>query len=57
VATPDQLQKVARDLLSRPDELERLGVMAREAVGAARGASARNVDHMVRLLARGKVAA
>ncbi len=57
VATPDQLQKVARDLLSRPDELARLGVMAREAVGAARGASARNVDHMVRLLARGKVAA
>jgi 3-deoxy-D-manno-octulosonic-acid transferase len=57
VATPDQLRKVARDLLSRPDELARLGVMAREAVGATRGASARNVDHMVRLLARGKVPA
>jgi 3-deoxy-D-manno-octulosonic-acid transferase len=57
VATPDQLRKVARDLLSRPDELARLGVMAREAVGAARGASARNVDHMLRLLARGKAPA
>jgi 3-deoxy-D-manno-octulosonic-acid transferase len=56
VATPDQLHKVARDLLLRPDELARLGVMAREAVGGVRGASARNVDHMVRLLTRGKAA-
>ena len=54
VATPDQLLKVARELLSRPDEIVRLGAMAREAVSAVRGASARNVDHMLRALPRAK---
>lgn len=54
VATPDQLHRVARDLLSRPDELARLGAMARDAVGAIRGASARNVDHMLPVIARGR---
>jgi len=54
VATPEQLLKVARELLSRPDEILRLGAMAREAVGAVRGASARNVDHMLRALPRAK---
>ncbi len=54
VATPDQLYHVARELLSRPDEIEALGAMAREAVGAIRGASARNVDHMMRVLPRGR---
>jgi 3-deoxy-D-manno-octulosonic-acid transferase len=54
VATPEQLLKVARELLSRPDEIRRLGAMAREAVGAVRGASARNVDHMLRALRRAK---
>jgi 3-deoxy-D-manno-octulosonic-acid transferase len=54
VATPEQLLKVARELLSRPDEILRLGAMAREAVGAVRGASARNVDHMLRALPRPK---
>jgi len=52
VATPEQLLHVARELLSRPDEILRLGAMAREAVGAVRGASARNVDHMLRALPR-----
>ena len=54
VATPEQLLKVARELLSRPDEILRLGAMAREAVGAVRGASARNVDHILRALPRAK---
>jgi 3-deoxy-D-manno-octulosonic-acid transferase len=54
VATPEQLLKVARELLSRPDEILRLGAMAREAVGAVRGASARNVEHMLRALRRAK---
>ena len=54
VANPEQLHKVARDLLSRPDEIVRLGAMAREAVGAVRGASARNVDHMLRALRLGR---
>jgi len=54
VATPEQLLKVARELLSRPDEILRLGAMAREAVSAVRGASARNVDHMLRALPRAK---
>ena len=57
VATPEQLLRVARELLGRPDEIIRLGAMAREAVGAVRGASARNVDHMLRAIPRGKVAA
>jgi len=54
VATPEQLLRVARELLTRPEEVLRLGAMAREAVGAVRGASARNVDHMLRAIPRGK---
>jgi 3-deoxy-D-manno-octulosonic-acid transferase len=50
VASPDQLYRVADELLSRPDQLEALGRLARQAVGAIRGASARNVDHMLALL-------
>ena len=57
VATPEQLHRVARELLSRPDEIARLGSMAREAVGAIRGASARNVEHMLRVLPRARGAA
>jgi 3-deoxy-D-manno-octulosonic-acid transferase len=54
VATPEQLLKVTRELLARPDEIVRLGAMAREAVGAVRGASARNVDHMLRAVRRAR---
>jgi 3-deoxy-D-manno-octulosonic-acid transferase len=54
VATPEQLHRVARELLSRPEEIVRLGAMAREAVGAIRGASARNVEHMLRVLPRAR---
>src|SRR5512138_3203251 len=57
VGTPEQLLKVADELLSRPDQLEELGALARASVGAIRGASARNVDHMLAMLPRGKVAA
>jgi len=57
VATPEQLLKVARELLARPEEARRLGAMAREAVGAVRGASARNVDHMLRAIRRARGAA
>jgi 3-deoxy-D-manno-octulosonic-acid transferase len=57
VGTPDQLFKVADELLSRPDQLEELGTLARSSVTAIRGASARNVDHMLSILPRGRAAA
>ncbi len=57
VATPEQLWKVADELLSRPDQVEELGALARGSVGAIRGASGRNVDHMLAILPRGKAAA
>jgi 3-deoxy-D-manno-octulosonic-acid transferase len=57
VATPEQLLKVADELLSRPDQIEELGALARGSVSAIRGASARNVDHMLAMLPRGKAAA
>ena len=52
VATPDQLVKVAQELLARPDKIAELGELARLAVSQIRGASARNVDHMLRALPR-----
>jgi 3-deoxy-D-manno-octulosonic-acid transferase len=57
VQSPDQLLKVADELLSRPDQIEELGGLARSSVGAIRGASARNVEHMLSILPRGKAAA
>jgi 3-deoxy-D-manno-octulosonic-acid transferase len=57
VQSPDQLLKVADELLSRPDQIEELGALARSSVGAIRGASARNVEHMLSILPRGKAAA
>jgi 3-deoxy-D-manno-octulosonic-acid transferase len=57
VSSPEQLLKVADELLSRPDQIEELGALARRSVGAIRGASARNVEHMLSLLPRGKAAA
>lgn len=57
VQSPDQLLKVADELLSRPDQIEELGELARSSVGAIRGASARNVEHMLSILPRGKAAA
>ncbi len=57
VAGPEQLLKVADELLSRPDQIEELGTLARRSVTAIRGASARNVDHLLSILPRGKAAA
>jgi 3-deoxy-D-manno-octulosonic-acid transferase len=57
VGTPEQLRRVAGELLGRPDRLAELGALAREAVLAVRGASSRNVEHMLRLLPRGLAAA
>jgi 3-deoxy-D-manno-octulosonic-acid transferase len=57
VQSPEQLLKVADELLSRPDQIEELGTLARSSVGAIRGASARNVEHMLSILPRGKAAA
>jgi len=57
VATPDRLLKVADELLSRPDQLKELGGLARRSVSSIRGASARNVEHLLTVLPRGKAAA
>jgi 3-deoxy-D-manno-octulosonic-acid transferase len=50
VGTPEQLLRVAQDLLARPDQIRELGLLARQAVSQIRGASGRNVEHMLRLL-------
>jgi 3-deoxy-D-manno-octulosonic-acid transferase len=52
VATPEQLLKVAQELLGRPEKIQELGELARQAVSQVRGASRRNVDHMLRALPR-----
>jgi 3-deoxy-D-manno-octulosonic-acid transferase len=57
VATPERLLKVAGELLSRPARIAELGALAREAVTAIRGASARNVEHLLRVVPRGRAAA
>ncbi|HET9594389.1 MAG TPA: glycosyltransferase N-terminal domain-containing protein [Anaeromyxobacteraceae bacterium] len=54
VATPEQLLKVAQELLARPAKIAELGELAREAVSQIRGASGRNVDHMLRVLPRAR---
>jgi 3-deoxy-D-manno-octulosonic-acid transferase len=54
VGTPEQLFRVADELLSRPDQLEELGTLARRAVSAIRGASARNVEHLLAVLPRAR---
>ncbi len=57
VGSPEQLLKVADELLARPEQLEELGGLARRAVSSIRGASARNVDHMLAVLPRQRVGA
>jgi 3-deoxy-D-manno-octulosonic-acid transferase len=57
VQSPEQLLKVAQELLARPDKILELGELASDAVSGIRGASARNVEHMIRALSRGKAAA
>lgn len=57
VGTPEQLFKVADELLSRPDQIAELGALARRAVSTIRGASARNVDHLLAALPRARAGA
>jgi 3-deoxy-D-manno-octulosonic-acid transferase len=52
VQTPSQLERVGRELLSRPDEISRLGTMAMEAVRRVSGASRRNAEELLALLGR-----
>ncbi len=51
VNDPDQLYRVCSDLLARPETIASLGQLAEAAVRQISGASARNADHMARLLA------
>ncbi len=46
----DHLYRVAHELLARPEKMREVGELARGAVSQLRGASARNVGHMARLL-------
>jgi 3-deoxy-D-manno-octulosonic-acid transferase len=50
VKDPVALLKLLRDLLARPDEISKLGDLAREAVSAVRGASARDARLIAELL-------
>ncbi len=50
VKDPIALLKLLRDLLARPDEISKLGDLAREAVSAVRGASARDARLIAELL-------
>jgi len=57
VRDPEHLFRVANDLLARPEKIAELGELARAAVGRIRGASARNVEHMARVLEASSLAA
>ncbi len=50
VNDPDHLLRVVSELLSRPDTIASLGELAQAAVRQVSGASARNVEHIERLL-------
>ena len=50
VANPEQLATVAADLIARPEELDRLGQMAKSSVQRVRGASSRNAEAILGLL-------
>ena len=56
VASPEQLLKVAEELLSRPDQLEELGALARGSVTSIRG-RARATSSTCSVLPRSKAAA
>ncbi len=51
VQDAEHLERVLADLLAQPDTLREVGELARETVAGLRGASRRNVDHILRLLA------
>jgi 3-deoxy-D-manno-octulosonic-acid transferase len=50
VKDPVALLRLMRDLLARPDEIRKLGALAREAVSSVRGASARDARLIADLL-------
>ena len=50
VRDPQALLRLLRDLLARPDELVKLGELARDAVSSVRGASARDARLIAELL-------
>lgn len=50
VKNPVALLRLLRDLLARPDELRKLGELAREAVSSVRGASARDARLIAELI-------
>jgi len=50
VKDPAALLRLMRDLLARPDEIRKLGALAREAVSSVRGASARDARLIAELL-------
>ena len=50
----DHLYRVVAELLARPETIASLGELAQTAVRQVSGASARNVDHMERLLTEGR---
>lgn len=50
VKDPEQLLRVTQELLERPDEREKLGTMAHDAVMSVRGAADRNARALVSLL-------
>jgi 3-deoxy-D-manno-octulosonic-acid transferase len=50
VKDPVALLRLMRDLLARPDEIRKLGELAREAVSSVRGASARDARLIAELL-------
>ncbi|MGI5860465.1 MAG: 3-deoxy-D-manno-octulosonic acid transferase [Myxococcales bacterium] len=52
VKDADHLYRVASELFARPEKMKELGELARTAVSQIRGASARNVALMARLLER-----
>src|SRR5512140_2255690 len=53
VNDPDHLYRVVSELLSRPDLVQSLGELARDAVRQISGASGRNVDLIERLMSGG----
>jgi 3-deoxy-D-manno-octulosonic-acid transferase len=50
VKDPTALLRLLRDLLARPDELQKLGELAREAVSSVRGASVRDARLIAELI-------
>ncbi|MCC6811178.1 MAG: 3-deoxy-D-manno-octulosonic acid transferase [Deltaproteobacteria bacterium] len=50
VKDPEQLFRVTQELLERPDEIQKLGALAHDAVMSVKGAAKRNAAHLAELL-------